>query len=311
MGQVLKSSSLLALIVVLASCAPKQQDITQDQHKVLIEEWDAKRVEELKAPNGWLNLAGLFWLKEGINTFGSGESNDIVFPGGKIADRAGYFMLNNGMVTMEVQGESIINVKGEPVETLIAWHPDSTSAAAPRMVHGSLLWFVIKRDNQYGIRLRDLEGQGVRQFQGIDRYPVDLKWRLKARFEKAAPGKTIDITNVLGQTTPNPHLGTLAFTIDDTEYRLEAIKDSDDDLFVIFGDETNALETYPAGRFIYVPPADETGMTIIDFNQSENPPCAFTTFATCPLPPRQNVLPVAITAGEKNYDAGHKSTTSK
>jgi uncharacterized protein (DUF1684 family) len=311
MGQILNSGSLLALVIVLVSCTSKQEDISADQHNALIDEWHVKRVESLKSPNGWLNLAGLFWLKEGINTFGAAETNDIVFPGGKIADQAGYFMLRNGMVTLEVQGESVINVKGEPVEKLVAWHPDSTSSAAPRMMHGSLLWFVIKRDDQYGIRLRDLEGEGVSQFHGIERYPVDLKWRLKARVEKAEPGKTIDITNVLGQTTANPHMGTLVFSIDGNEYRLDAIKESGPELFVIFGDPTNAQETYPSGRYIYVAPADESGMTILDFNKSQNPPCAFTAFATCPLPPRQNVLPVAITAGEKNYDAGHHPTPSK
>jgi uncharacterized protein (DUF1684 family) len=169
------------------------------------------------------------------------------------------------------------------------------------MEHGSLLWFVIKRDDQYGVRLRDHESDGVKNFHGIERYPVDVSWRIEARFEKAEPGKTIDITNILGQTTPNPCPGTLVFDIDGKEFRLDAILEGGPDLFVIFGDDTNEKETYPSGRYIYVNPPDESGKVIIDFNKSYNPPCAFTAFATCPLPPRQNVLPVRITAGEKNY----------
>jgi hypothetical protein len=304
MGKILKhiSPQLAVICIILISCSPGQQEISADEHASSIEEWHAKRVESLKSANGWLNLAGLFWLKDGMNTFGSGSGNDIVFPNGKIAEQAGYFTLRDGTVTMEALEGADIRVGGSAVKSIVAYHPDSSARSAPRMEHGSLLWFVIKRDDQYGIRLRDFESDGVRNFHGIERYPVDLSWRLNARFEKAEPGKTIDITNVLGQTTPNPSPGTLVFDIDGSEYRLDAIFEGDGpDYFIIFGDPTNEKETYPSGRYLYVDPADSSGVAIIDFNKSYNPPCAFTPFATCPLPPRQNVLPVPVTAGEKNY----------
>jgi uncharacterized protein (DUF1684 family) len=303
MGKVLKYILAITLFCLgFVACTTEEKSLPDAEHKTQIDEWHAKRIESLKSPTGWLNLAGLFWLKEGMNTFGSAEGNDLVFPREKIAPRAGYFMLKNGTVTLETDAASAIAVKGVPVTSFIAFHPDSAASAAPRMEHGSLLWFVIRRDDQYGIRLRDIESDGVRTFTGIERYPVDQQWRIKAKFENAEPGKTIDITNVLGQTTPNPSPGTLVFNIGDEEYRLDAIKEGGPDLFVIFGDPTNEKETYPSGRYIYVAPADSTGTTIIDFNKSYNPPCAFTPYATCPLPPRQNVLPVAITAGEKNYE---------
>jgi uncharacterized protein len=303
MGQVLKNISrqAIAATIFLLGCSPGQQETPDAAYVTAIEEWHAKRVENLKGPNGWLNLAGLFWLKEGMNTFGSGESNDIRFPEGKIAEQAGYFTLRNGTVTMEALENSDISIKGSSVKSIVAFHPDSSASVAPRMEHGSLLWFVIKRDDQYGIRLRDRDSDGLRDFRGIERYPVDEKWRLKARFEKAEPGKTIDITNILGQTTPNPCPGTLVFEIDGAEQRLDAILEGGPELFIIFGDPTNSEETYPAGRYVYVDPPDSEGSTFIDFNKSYNPPCAFTQFATCPLPPRQNILTVPVTAGEKNY----------
>jgi uncharacterized protein (DUF1684 family) len=304
MGQVLKGVSInaLAFTILLVACSPGQTDMSTDEHTASIEDWHAKRVESLKGPNGWLNIAGLFWLKEGMNTFGSGENNDIVFPAGKITEQAGYFTLRDGTVTMQALEGADITVKGSAVDSVVAFAAGISPGEVPRMEHGSLLWFVIKRDDQYGIRLRDFESDGINKFHGIERYPVDLRWRINARFEKADPGKTIDITNVLGQTTPNPSPGTLVFEIDDKEYRLDAIfEGSAPDYFIIFGDPTNEKETYPSGRYLYVDPADSSGMAIIDFNKSYNPPCAFTPFATCPLPPRQNVLPVPITAGEKNY----------
>jgi uncharacterized protein (DUF1684 family) len=303
MGQVLKHIRTTALFcLIVAACSTGEKSLSDEDHRTQIEEWHAKRIESLKSPNGWLNLAGLFWLKEGINTFGAAEENDFIFPKEKIALRAGYFMLKNGIVTLEAEAASEITVKGKPVSSFIVFHSDSTAAAPPVMEHGSLQWFVIRRDNQYGIRLRDLESEGVRNFTTIERYPVDQRWRIRARFENAEPGKTIDITNVLGQTTSNPSPGTLVFDIGDEEYRLDAIDEGGPDLFVIFGDATNEKETYPSGRYIYVARADSTGAIVIDFNKSYNPPCAFTPYATCPLPPRQNILPVAVTAGEKKYE---------
>ena len=263
-----------------------------------IDNWYAKRIENLKSENGWLNLAGLFWLKEGMNTFGSGANNDIVFPEGKIPERAGFFMVNQAVVKMEVAPSVHITQGGKPVMSTIIFSPDSTSN--PKLEHGSLRWFIIKRDNIVGIRLRDVESEGVQKFDGIDRYPVDQKWRVEAAVEQSPEPRTISITNVLGQTTDQVSPGTLVFTIDEKEYRLDALAEGDE-LFIIFGDPTNEEETYPSGRYVYAKRPDENGKTILDFNKAYNPPCAFTPFATCPLPPKQNVLQVDVKAGEKKY----------
>lgn len=294
--------SILAF-VLLVSCETKSTmpAISPEAHREEVEKWFEKRVEDLRGLSGWLNLAGLYWLKEGVNTFGSAPDNDVVFPNGKIAEHAGYFLVKDGVVTLEAS--TVADIKGiyGGVTRETVYHPDSVSRT-PMLEHGTLLWFVIKRDDRFAVRLRDFESEGLSKFKGIERYPVDLKWRVSATLEAATPGKTIDITNIVGQTTAQVSPGTLVFEIDGKECRLDAIKEIGDDLFVIFADPTNLNETYPAGRYIYVKPPDATGQTVIDFNKAYNPPCAFTTFATCPLPPRQNVLDVAITAGERKYD---------
>lgn len=293
--------------VIILSCAQKkgaETSIDPVVYKLEIDAWHEKRVDELKGPKGWLNLAGLFWLKEGINTFGGGQENDIVFPEGKISDRAGFLVLKQGVVTLSTAPGTSIVCDGQPVKTnTIVFHPDSAKAAIQEF--GSLQWFTIKRDNKVGVRLRDFKSPELEKFKGIERYPASAIWRLQATFEKADSLRTIDITNILGQTTPERSPGTLVFTIDGMEYRLDALDEGDEEWFMIFGDLTNTKETYGAGRYLYVKRSGGDGKTIIDFNKSYNPPCAFTTFATCPLPPKQNILNIPVTAGEKNYMMHH------
>jgi uncharacterized protein len=288
--------------LTLSNCNSKKSEqsvLDKEAYKMEIEEWYQKRLTDLKGENGWLNIAGLFWLKEGVNTFGSDESNDLVFPKDKIAPKAGFFLVKNGVVQLNVLPGVDITDRRTPITEKIIFHPDTTKNSL--LSHGSLQWFVIKRDNQVGIRLRDLESKLIEEFKGIERYEVDPEWRAEATLEIPATPRKIDITNVLGQTTAQTSPGTLVFNLKGKEYRLDALEGGKDELFIILGDLTNETETYPAGRYLYIKVPDANGRTIIDFNKAYNPPCAFTPFATCPLPPAQNVLPIAILAGEKNY----------
>jgi len=297
----MKLTGYFLLACMIVSCNTKQSsevDFDLNAYKTEIEQWHQKRIADLKSANGWLNLAGLFWLKEGVSTFGSDESNDIVFPKDKIPAKAGLFLLQNGVVTITSLPEVKIFSNEKPIKTGVIFHSDSTRQ--PTLAHGSLQWFIIKRDNQFGVRLRDLESTTVTEFQGIGRYEVDPEFRGEAMLETSSVPKKIDITNVLGQTTAQDSPGTLVFKINGKEYRLDALEEGEE-LFVIFGDPTNEKETYPSGRYVYADKPGADGKTILDFNKAYNPPCAFTPFATCPLPPLQNVLPIAITAGEKNF----------
>lgn len=301
----MKNSHLTILWLVLTACSPGKRSeppIDLAAYNQEIETWHSNRVEELKGPKGYLNLAGLLWLNDGINTVGSGPSNSIVFPEGKAPERVGFYLLRDNSVTFESAPDAKITSNGKPVKKLVAFHPDSASKA-PAMNYGSLEWFVIKRDNKFGVRLRDFENPALLEFKGIERYPVDAAWRLEATFSTTDSSRRIPITNVLGQTTLQESPGTLTFFIAEKQYQLDVLDEGGDDYFMIFGDPTNARETYGAGRYLYVKKPGKDGRTIIDFNKAYNPPCAFTSFATCPLPPKQNILDVEVNVGEKNYGA--------
>jgi len=260
--------------------------------------WQAKRISSLRAPDGWLNLTGLYWLKPGKNTFGSDTANDVIFPAGKIQPYAGYLLLQDKTVTLFPSDGSGITHKGEAIETLTMFQPEQTEII--EAVSGSLRWSIIKRDTIYGIRLRDDESELLKTFTGIERFSADTAWCVPARLKRADEGHTIPITNVLGQTTNEKSPGTLEFRLKGKEYRLDVL-DGREEYFVIFADSTTGRETYGGGRFLYVKKVEEGEQLLVDFNKAINPPCVFTPFATCPLPPRQNRLAISIRAGEKTF----------
>jgi uncharacterized protein (DUF1684 family) len=249
-----------------------------------IAEWRSQREARLKADDGWLTVAGLFWLHEGGNTFGKDPANNIELPDGPA--KAGVFELHDGKVTVTMEGAS---------RELWA---DSLDVAKV----GRLSLFVIKRSDQYGIRLKDPESQYRREFHGIESYPPKEEYKVTAQWV-AAPLK-IPILNIIGQNESMDSPGYAVFRLQGAEYRLRPVLEEPDakELFYIFRDQTSAKETYGAGRFLYsAMPAD--GRVVLDFNKAYNPPCAFTPYATCPLPPPENRLAVRIEAGEKKY--GH------
>lgn len=267
-----------------------------------IEQWHSKRIERLKGDNSWLNLAGLFWLKEGENKFGSASSNDLIFPKDKSPDFIGTLILKDSIVSIKVAEGINVTANDMPVTELQL--KDDLSNEPTVLKLGSLKWYAIKRGDRFGIRLRDLESDLVKNFTGIDRFPVNDKWRISASFVPFEKPKIISIPTIIG--TPDKMIcrGELHFKIDGKDYTILPV-DEDGSLFIIFADETNGEETYGAGRFVYADPPDSTGKVIIDFNKAYNPPCIFTPFATCPLPPKENVIRTKITAGEKLWGKGH------
>jgi uncharacterized protein len=249
-----------------------------------IEQWRRNREEGLKRDGGWLSVAGLFWLHEGANPFGKDPANEIALPDGPA--KAGAFELHNGKVTVKMDGA-----------TKELW-PDSLDVAKV----GRLSLFVIKRSEKYGIRLKDPESEYRREFKGIESYPAKEEYRVTAKWV-AAPQK-MPILNIIGQTESVDSPGYAVFQLHGHEYHLRPYLETADakELFYVFRDQTSAKETYGAGRFFYSG-MPENGSVVIDFNKAYNPPCAFTPYATCPLPPPENKLDVRIEAGEKKY--GH------
>jgi uncharacterized protein (DUF1684 family) len=273
---------------------------TPTDYRNSVDQWHKEREEGLKKENGWLNLVGLYWLKPGKNTFGSATSNDIVFPKGTIPAVAGYFELKDDNTVIVVPEPNVaIKVNNTGVSSRVIFHKDS--ARTPVVSYEGLRWTVIRRDDKTGIRLRDLQSAALASFKGIERFPVGAEWKVDAVVEKEGLPDRISITNVLGQTNLQKSAGKLSFNLNGKKYTLDALDEGGPELFVIFGDGTNTTDTYPSGRFLSVKRPDANGKTFIDFNKSYNPPCAFTDFATCPLPPPQNRLGISITAGEKKY----------
>jgi uncharacterized protein (DUF1684 family) len=297
------SAVLLAIFsLALGVSATAQVPTDADAYRAEIERWHQKRIESLKNPEGYLSLVGLFPLVEGESRFGSDADNDLVFPAGS-PGRAGVFVLEDGEVRVEV-AEGVIVTAGDAAVTSAVLKSDAEGKPT-LLAMGSMRFYVIDRSGHVYIRLKDVESELIDHFDGIDRYPVEAEWRIEARFEPYDPPKPIRITDVLGTESVQDCPGRLVFEVDGVPCSLEPMSASKGRLFIVFGDGTSGLETYGGGRFLYAEPPSDAGAVVLDFNRAYNPPCAFSPFATCPLPHEANRLTVRITAGEKNLGEGH------
>ena len=275
---------------------------TPDAYRREIDSWRATRDSGLRSPEGWLTLAGLYWLEEGDNRFGSDPHNRVVLPAGKAPAFAGILVRKGAAVTVRADPGSGLSCDGRPVSEL-SLAPDAKGK--PKVLHlGTLSFFVIKRGDRLGVRVKDSKSPALAAFRGVESFPVDPSWRVVARFETHARPVSIPITNVLNMTENDPSPGVVVFERGGKTYRLDALDGGDGSLELLFADATSGRETYGSGRFLDTDPPKD-GKVVVDFNKAYNPPCAFTPFATCPLPPRQNRLALAVTAGEKRYGEGH------
>ena len=262
-----------------------------ENYHASVERWHAERLARLRAPAGWLSLVALHWLAPGSNTVELASASGPAAPFQvEVADdevRAFGEGLRHAGAHLPPEGLSLVaDVDGEPT----------------RLDLGSLRIVLIRRGERLALRAWDRKAEALRSFAGIDRFPVDSRWRVEAIFEPTA-GRTVAVPDVLSDVAQEPSPGTLAFSLDGVDCRLDPLEGGDDgELFLVFADATSGQETYGAGRFLYTdPPA--AGRVAVDFNLAHNPPCVFTPYATCPLPPAQNRLPVPIAAGEKDYHA--------
>ncbi|WP_322570250.1 DUF1684 domain-containing protein [Rhodohalobacter sp.] len=280
-------------------CACSRSDLGEaplpDNYQEQFDEWQNSRMESLTNPTGWMRLAGMYWLKEGENSFGTGEQADIKFPESALPEYAGEFILAEGNVLLQaVDGVEFVHD-----ETSFQQKEIYDGEEALSIQYDSLEWLVIERGDLIGIRLYNKENQKVDEFTGFDRYPIDPEWHLRAKFIPADDGETISIVNVLGQLMDAPTPGTIEFMKNGKVYTLDA-QEGTDQMFLIVGDLTNQTETYQAGRYLYIDyPEEGSSYTVIDLNKLYNPPCAYNLFSTCQLPPIQNRLDLEITAGEK------------
>jgi uncharacterized protein (DUF1684 family) len=269
-----------------------------------VEKWREDRETRLKSDGGWLTVAGLFWLKEGPNRFGSDPSDDVVLPPGTSPAFAGVFELHDGKVNVKVESGTSVTHSGRTVTEMEL--KSDTSGEPTELALGDLTLFVIDRGDRYGIRLKDKNCRFRKEFTGLKWYPVKPQYRIAATWTDYSPPKQIPVPNVLGQTQNLPGPGFVTFKLNGATVKMEPVLENPDDkeLFFIFRDGTSGDTTYPSGRFLYAEMPVE-GKVTLDFNEAYNPPCAFTPYATCPLPPPGNRLKVKIEAGELNYGSHH------
>jgi len=283
----------LALLMV-AGCRSEEKAIDSSAHTMEVQQWQSRRAERLKAEDGWLTLIGLHWLNEGRNVV------VLAKPG-------------TPQIEIERAGEKAtlhpaagLTIEGKPVDAPVALRSDADEPGPTFVQVGSVRFNVIRRGDRLALRVKDAEAETRTHFAGLEYYPTNAKWRVEAKLEMAHPPKKIPITDITGMTADSISPGSLVFEIDGQEYRLDPIlEEGSDELFIIFRDATSKDTTYPAGRYLYSKKPGADGKVIVDFNRAYNPPCAFTPYATCPLPPPQNRLPIRVEAGEKKYSAGH------
>ena len=288
------------VLVLLLSLASRAADkpATDPSYQQSFDKWKIELVDDLK--QNWLPLAGLFWLKPGANSFGTDESDAVIFPKGPA--HAGVFELQGSDVTVKFAPGAHATIDGKPA-TEAKLQPD-VSGHATYMEMGSLRFHVIVRGQRVGIRLKDLDSDAAKNYRGPIFFPIDLSYRVTATWVPSDGKQTVDVPNVLGDVTPTPIRGTVVFKLNGQEFHLTALGgDPAKHLSFVLSDLTSKTDTYPGGRFLDTD-AVVNGTVVLDFNRAYNPPCAVTPFATCPLAPKENRLAVAIPAGEK-YDRSH------
>ncbi len=298
---------IMLISVLLAACGAASTEFDLASYEAGLGEWREQRLASLKSPHGYLNLAGLFWLAEGSTRFGSDAANDIIFPHNS-APRIGEFEVTDRGVFMRTEPSVDVRYEEIPVRSILI--SDDTTENPVTIIHGSLAWTVIKRDGRFAVRLRDFEHPAIADFPPIEHFPVDPDLIVTARLKLFEEPKVLNVETViegLGYRPQSP--GVVEFEVGGETYSLEAYA-SGDELFFVFGDRTSGRETYPAGRFLYGQWPGDDGVTQLDFNRAYNPPCAFNSFATCPVASPRNRLATRIEAGEKFDPETHSTPDS-
>lgn len=266
--------------------------------------WREQRREDLLRPDGWTSLVGLHWIELKAHYVGSGVGNGIRLAKGP--PKLGLLQQQDGGVFLTPETGVALTLDGAPLQGRTELK--TGQAAAPGVVgfdDGRGLLTVIERGGRRALRVKHADADTRVQFAGLDYWPADPSWRMDARFLPHPPGRTLEIANIIGTLEQAPNPGVVEFERDGRRHRLEALDGGDGTLFLILADRTSGHDSYGAGRYIDAPKPAADGRVVVDFNRAYNPPCAFTPFATCPLPPPENRLDLAVTAGEKRYRGSH------
>jgi uncharacterized protein len=261
-----------------------------------IAQWRQKLDDNLRSEDGWPTLVGLCWLHEGVNTIGADSNSDILLPSDSAPDHLGTIEFADGQAVFHLVSDIPVTV--DSVQTTKALLRDDNAKVGPSLVQfGTITFFVIKRDDLYGIRVRDLNNPARAAFTGRKWFPLDSQYRLTGRFNPHETPRILQIVTSTGHLNAMTNPGRVEFTVHGQTLALEAFASNENEVWFVFKDATSGRSTYGAGRFLYAPLGAD-GSVILDFNKSYHPPCAFTPYATCPRPPKENILPLEIAAGE-------------
>ena len=290
---------MLAAVAVKAVVGGENQDFVKEEM-----EWREERDNSMRSQTSWLTIAGLYWLDGGENTFGTDETNKVVLPSGSASSFCGRFMLEEGGVRVVAAEGVDLKIGDEKItEKVLIGGNEGT----PDILElNDLRMWIIKRGERYAIRMRDFNAPSFKQYKGLDFFPPNEKFRIEGHFFPYDKDKIIEVTTVAGTKAELASPGYITFVMSGEECRLEAFKGNEKNtmLFIVFKDLTNGEETYAKGRFMDADVLDD-GKVDLNFNRAYNPPCSYTPYATCPVPPPEaNWLKARIEAGEKAYPGG-------
>ncbi len=292
---------LLTVLLLLVGCSGEK---TSPDYIAEIDLWHTERLERLRSETGWLTLVGLHPLPEGVHSLGASPDADIILAAGA-PYWLGSLAVTKDIILFSVHPDAEVELLDSQSEDRMPSYTLATDQQGPptMLTTGSMVFYVIHRDGNLFLRVKDRKSEVLTSFQGIERFPVDVGWRVTARLE---PGPaSLKVPNVLGHESVSTSPGVLVFTIEGQEFRLTPTGEPGESMFLVFGDDTNGKSTYAGGRFLSIDPLAADGTVILDFNRAYNPPCVFTPFATCPLPAPGNVLTVPVTAGEMMWGKPH------
>lgn len=292
----MKTIIALAGVLVLGAAVTAQQYDT-----AALTKFRSDREAALKADNGWLTVAGLHFLNQGENRIGSDQSNDIVldFPG--VPKHAGVITMKGTSVSIKAAPGQTLTINDKQV-TESELHGAFDNKPQDTVSFGDLTFFVHYSGPRLALRVRDQKSVIRTGFTGLRWYEPNPAFRAIGTFKPYADVKVVEIPNILGDLEPFNAVGTVTFSLNGAEHTMEAWR-SGQRLWFVFRDQTSGKDTYPSARFLYTD-APKDGKVLMDFNYAQNPPCAYNPYTTCPLPPPQNRLPIAIAAGEKKYHTG-------
>jgi uncharacterized protein (DUF1684 family) len=293
MIRILIGASLMGVLILHAA------DVPSDYRNQILA-WQRHREEGLRSPTGWLTLAGLFWLKPGENTIGSGETSDFLLPK-DAPTQVGVFHVSGNEVTFTSLMGGAVTLNGKPIQSTATLKHDEDEDKSDKLDAGPVQFYVIDRDRRLAVRAKDRNSQMLRNFKGTEFFPINPELRFQAKFIDK-PEK-VPVPNVLGKSEMQESPGLVEFTYHGQTFQMRPLYEGKTLLFV-FKDLTSKKETYQGGRMVNTP-LPQNGTVILDFNRAYNPPCTFTPYATCALPLKQNILPVRIEAGELRYGNGH------